>query len=276
MRRRTSSNTSRRTITILILISVTVLTIDARSSGPIRAIRSVALDIFSPVRSASDKVFSPFRSAWHGAFKYDDVKRDNDKLKAEVERLKGDAANGKVAIGKLDALQKATSLPFLSQYKRIAAEVVYGPSSNYDDTFQIAKGTNDGVTLGDPVVTGAGMVGRVIQVASGHCVVRRLTDQRTGIGARAVPAFNGVLEGAGAGQPLRFTGITLGTKIVVGVTVETSGATGSDLPAGIPIGVVSKVKNKSGSGYLEIEVTPFASLDELVYVTVIATKSKAP
>ena len=97
MARRSSPTKSRRTIAILMLISVTVLTIDARSSAPIRKVRSVALDVFSPVRSVADKVFSPFRSVWHGAFRYDDLKKDNDRLRAENEQLKGDAALGKAA-----------------------------------------------------------------------------------------------------------------------------------------------------------------------------------
>ena len=273
MARRSSPTKSRRTIAVLILISVTVLTIDARSSGPIRQVRSAAQEVFSPVRTVADKVFSPFRSVWHGAFRYDDVKRENDRLRAENEKLKGDAALGKAAGDKLDALQKATSLPYLTKYKKVAAEVVYGPASNYDDTFIVAKGSNDGINLGDPAVTGSGLIGRVIEVSASTSVVRRVTDRHFGVGARVVPATNGLIVGTGDGGVLQLTNVLLDVKVNVGDLVETSGAAGSGLPAGIPIGVVAKVRNKSGSGFLEVDVTPSAAVGDVVFVTIMALKA---
>lgn len=267
---------SRRAIIILVLISITIITIDARASGPVRAVRRVALDVVSPVRSAADTVFSPLRSAWNGTFKYSNLKTENARLRAENDKLRGDAAKGAAADAQYQQLLKDTKLGFLNQYSTVASEVVADALSNYDETFQINKGSNEGVREGDPVVTGAGLVGRVIRVGSENSIVRLITDPKFGVGARVVPAMNGVIKGRGQGQPLALASIADDMKVAVGDLVESSGAKGSGLPGGIPIGKVSKVTSSAASGFQDILVTPLPTLGRLQFVSVILLQGKAP
>ena len=80
---------SRFTLALLILTSLTVLTLDFRGSSAIHSVRNAASTVFSPVRDAAGTVFSPFTSAWNGVFHYGDVKKENERLRAELDQLQG-------------------------------------------------------------------------------------------------------------------------------------------------------------------------------------------
>ena len=80
---------SRFTLALLILTSLTLLTLDFRGSSAIQSLRSGASTVFSPVRDAAGSAFSPFTSAWNGLFHYGDVKKENDRLQAELDQVRG-------------------------------------------------------------------------------------------------------------------------------------------------------------------------------------------
>ena len=81
----------------------------------------------------------------------------------------------------------------MNQYGPVDARVyIHSPNSWYQRV-TINKGTDDGVHRGDPVINGAGLVGKVLDVTSGDAVVTLLTDQSFATGVIAG-------EGRNAGQ----------------------------------------------------------------------------
>ena len=87
---------SRFTLVLLILTSITLLTLDFRGFGPIDSARSAALSVFAPVGDAATSVFRPVGNLWHGAFEYDDLKRENDDLQAQLLDLQGQVTSDQV------------------------------------------------------------------------------------------------------------------------------------------------------------------------------------
>ncbi len=83
---------SRYTLGLLLLTAVTLLVLDLPGTGPLKPVRNVLAGIFSPIRSAGDAVFAPISNGWKGAFGYDDLKDENDRLKGRIEDQKGDQA----------------------------------------------------------------------------------------------------------------------------------------------------------------------------------------
>ena len=55
---------------------------------------------------------------------------------------------------------------------------------NFEFTVQIGKGSSDGVGVDMPVVTGAGLVGRVDRCARDRATVLLINDPRSGVGVR--------------------------------------------------------------------------------------------
>src|ERR1700716_490212 len=95
----------------LILTSLTALTLDFRGSSAIQSVRSTASTVFSPVRDAADTVFSPVGNAWNGLFHYGDLKKENARLRQEIDQAQGAAAqnaDAKAAFDQLTAAQGIT------------------------------------------------------------------------------------------------------------------------------------------------------------------------
>ena len=72
---------SRYILPVLILISITIITLDYRGVGFVDRARNTSIDAVAPVTSALRRVFHPVTNVWNGVFRYDDVTRENERLR---------------------------------------------------------------------------------------------------------------------------------------------------------------------------------------------------
>ena len=266
---------SRGTLLFLILLSITVLTLDFRGEGAgiVDRVRDGAGDAVAPVRRVANSAFSPVSSAFHGITGYDDLDDENARLKARIEELQGKTIQDEEAVREvreLLALQHlddwAMSLP------QVSARVVSAPVSNFEQTIELDKGSRDGIRVDLPVVTGSGLVGRVIDVSSRRSLVRLITDPESSVGVRtARTSQTGILTGEGAGRRLSVGFVNSSSDVKKGDLMVTSGLSGgSDLyPPSIPIARVTKAKVVEGELQQQVEVEPLVDVAHLRYVKVL-------
>ena len=230
---------SRLTLALLILTSVAVLTLDFRGSGIVKGARDVMATVLSPFEGAARTATKPFRNGWNGMTHYGDVRSENDQLRRRIAELEGRADQNANAAKELEQLTKATNLPWIGDIQKVAARVVAGPTSNFSHSVQIDKGSSAGIEVGMPVVSAAGLVGRVQQVTSSRSVVQLLTDPDFRVGVKLLPdGVLGTARGGGEGDPLVVdTAIDPDKqKIEPGGSITTSGSEGSRFPAAVPVG----------------------------------------
>lgn len=268
---------SRLTLALLILTSLAVLTLDFRDAGPVRALREVAATVFSPLRGAADTVSTPFSNAWGGITDYGDVKKENEELREQVDALRGDAVRGKDAIDQLVPILEQLDISWVDQVARTTARVTSGPVSNFDYTIEIDKGSSDGIVEGMPVVSGAGLVGRVVQAAPSTSTVQLLTDPDFRVGVRMVPGGTpGTARGSGRGEPLVVdTALDPKAELPEDAVLTTSGADRSAFPASIPVAEVTGKRPASGGLTLDLLAEPYADTGGLAYVTVLLYEGEA-
>jgi rod shape-determining protein MreC len=261
---------SRLTLLLLVLTSITVLTLDFRGAGFVDDMRSRAADVFSPVRDAVSGVFEPVHETWNGIFDYDDVRAENEELRARIEELEGQVVAGADALERIGEIEAAAGLPTTAALPNLLARVVSGPLSNFDHTIEINRGAQHGVKDGMPVVTGAGLIGRVVQVSESRSVVRLITDPEFEVGVRHVATGEvGIARGNGGGEDLTVRDIAQEIEIAVGDPMTTSGIDRSIFPPDVPVGVVSAVGSAADELSQELALTPLADIDDLSYVTVL-------
>jgi rod shape-determining protein MreC len=265
--RRTSR--SRFTLVLLVLTSITVLTLDFRGSSVIREVRGAASTVFSPFRSVADTVFGPVGDAWNGAFSYDDVRRENDELRRQLDDARAAAAAGQQATKELDEIREANNLTVLATIKHVSADVIGGPVSNFVHTIELNKGSDAGIREGMPVVSG-GLVGRVVQVTGGRSVVKLLTDPDFAVAVRlATSGETAVGRGTGDGRPLRVTNVPVAVKVPERETLVTSGYDRAIFPKDIAVGEVTKVEIEANQLDQSLTVEPIADLGHLSVVQVL-------
>jgi rod shape-determining protein MreC len=163
----------------------------------------------------------------------------------------------------------------MNQYGPVDARVyIHSPNSWYQRV-TINKGTDDGVHRGDPVINGAGLVGKVLDVTSGDAVVTLLTDQSfaTGVITGEGRHAGSITPAVGAPGVLVFEPVETGARVRENDLVYTAGTTDSRLqsryPAGIVIGKVSRISLGDGDLDRRIHVEPAADLLRLDMVQVL-------
>ena len=77
-------------LVLLLLTSVTVITLDQRGQGSdvLESARSTARDAFGSVEDATSDTFSPVGDFFSGVFDYGDLKAENRRLRAQLDRVR--------------------------------------------------------------------------------------------------------------------------------------------------------------------------------------------
>ena len=261
----------RFTLIVLTLASITVLTLDFRDVPIVEDMRGGASAVVSPLRSGAEWVSTPFRNAWNGIFDYNDLADENERLKRELDKAKGSAVVGQDAAQQLDEVLDLVDIDWLVDISTVTARVISEPTSNFSYVIEIDKGSKAGIEVGMPVVTGRGLVGRIVQVTEKRAQIQLLTDPDFRVGIKVVESQQlGTARGRGNGRTLVVdTSIDPDDGVETGAALVTSGTDRSTFPASIPVGRVSSTTDASGGLVLDLFAEPYADLDDLSYVNVL-------
>jgi cell shape-determining protein MreC len=162
------------------------------------------------------------------------------------------------------------------KYGPIDARVLVDSRSDRYQRVTIDRGTDDGVHRGDPVVNGAGLVGKVEDTSGGSSIVTLITDQ-----SFATSVYVGKGRYAGSITPsidvpgvLLFEPVDASADVRKDEPVYTTGTTDTALqsryPPAILLGRVSRIDLGNGDLDKRIHVTPTADLQSLDGVQVLS------
>ncbi|MGA8724545.1 MAG: rod shape-determining protein MreC [Acidimicrobiales bacterium] len=266
------SRRPRTTLLLLVLASVTIITLDARSGfhSVTSGLKSVASDAFAPIRTGVNDVIDPIGSFLAGAVHYGAVSEQNQKLQAEIGKLRMQASEQADTVQAMKQLSAVLDLPFLPNLQTVPAEVTDYGTSDFAATIGISVGRDDGVQLNMPVVGAGGLVGQVVQANHHTATVRLITDGQSSVGARY--GGNGalaVLNGQGAGKPLDADLVPPNAQLSDDQQFVTSGLQGAIYPPGIPIARVVSSRSGIASSQETVTLQPLADLQHLRYVSVV-------
>jgi rod shape-determining protein MreC len=263
-------NRRRSVLVLIILTAATLITLDVRESGPLSSVRSAAREAVSPVADATDAVFAPVGDWVDGVTSASSIKSENARLRRDLDQVRGQSDRARAATQENKELKRLLNLPFAQDADAIAAPVVDAAPGNFEFTVQIGKGSNDGVGVDMAVVTGAGLVGRVTDVARDRSTVLLIKDPRSGVGVRIEKSqTTGILKGRADSGTLRVEFVDPNASVTEGELVYTSGLQNSPFPAAIPIAEVSKVTKARGDLQQDILVKPLVDFSRLDYVKVL-------
>jgi rod shape-determining protein MreC len=171
-----SSLTLRRTVVLLVLTGVLVITLDRNDNPVIGRIGRGFGVLTSPFERGAEAIADPVVNAWHGVVDYDEVKRENEALRDDLERQRGAEIEFRAGILEQLALLDLNDIDSAGRYKSVTARVVGSAPTNFRNTIEIDQGSQQGISEGMPVVGGAGLVGKVTQVFPDRSIVLLITD----------------------------------------------------------------------------------------------------
>lgn len=263
---------SRFTLLLLVLTSVTLLTLDYRGAGAgtIAFVKDGVRDAFAPVQRVSDRVFAPVGNFVGGIVHYGDLEDENDRLRQEIAEIRGGLYRADDAERERQALLDNLDLPTPDDIPRVDARVVSTNPSNFAFTVEIDKGTSAGIVTGMPVVTGAGLVGRITDASRNRAVVQLVTDKKFSVGIRLGETGDiGVANGTGSLTGVQLDLIDPTTTVAKGDVVVTSGLQQSQFPAGIPVGRVKEFERRPNALQQDVTIEPVVDLRRLTFLTVL-------
>ena len=268
--RRTSRR--RSVLVLLVLTSITLITVDARGNngGVTRTVRDSARDAMAPVQEAVDDILSPVADWFDGVTQSADLKQENRVLRKQLAQVRGEAAQSRGARREIRELRRLAKLPYAIDLPGVDAQVIAGSPGNFESTIAVDKGSDAGIMTGMPVVTGDGLVGRVVQASGKRATVLLLTDPGSGVWVRLEDSGGtGVANGRAGSDLLRLDFVNPDFKVKPGELVFTTAD--SRYPSDIPVGRVVSVKKAPGAIEQTILLRPLAEIGRASVVKVLKT-----
>jgi rod shape-determining protein MreC len=259
-------------LAILLLVNFGMMAYDARDSvTKERTVRSWAQAVAGFVQRPVATVGNSTTSIFGTLSRMQTAVGENETLHQRVNQLESETINSQNLQAENERLKSLLNLTQSLPYNSVSAEVIARDPSIWFDLVTINRGSSSGIAINMPVVTGEGVVGRVVATSPITAQVILLTNDKSAVGAIVgqVGASNafGLVQGKGR-NVLEMNHVSGQEKVEVGTVITT---TGQDriYPAGLKVGEVVEVKQGSVSGVHLISVRPTANLGSLQEVAVL-------
>lgn len=259
-------------IVAVVLAGVIFASVSHNASSPLT---SAVSTIFSPLQKLSD-VISDSLGDVSASFRSSTLYRaEIIELEKELEEQRKKLADYDEMKKKVDAYEEFYGIKQKNDdFQFSYGSVISKDAADAYGSFVLNTGTNDGVSVGDPVIYGEYVVGVVKKVSFTTCVVYSVLDPRVNIGAfESGTKEYGYVSGDAKlynDNLCKLYGLDSSTSVVSGGIVCTSGA-GGVFPGGLIIGEVTAVKGDEVSSAYYAEVKPFCLPDDITDVFVITS-----
>jgi rod shape-determining protein MreC len=274
----------RRAVLALLVVGSFVLLTITYGQGSNGLQRGVST-IFSPIQGIAGRALKPGRDLVDWFDETFDAKGENSRLKSELVIVRKEAVAGQEARQENSQLRKLVRLdngPVLAEsgYEPVTGRVIARSPTLWRSSIAIDVGSDDGVHVDDPVISGDGLIGRIAAVEPGSSQVMLLTDHESAVTAKVLPAgVQGVIKPEVGDPEHLILDFIDSTKLVHGgQAVVTAGWCAQGLcslfPPGLPLGEVTKASIVDQEAKEQADVRPFADMSNLDLVQVLTGGSR--
>jgi rod shape-determining protein MreC len=239
-------------VALLIIISIALMA--ENDNQQIHQIRALSIGVLGRIQESVSFLPNFFRLAKENEV----LRRTNVDLADEVNRLR-EAKLENIRLRSLLGLKETT------KFGLIPAKVVGKTLDLLRNTITLNVGEIDGVAPGMPIITDAGLVGKIIAVGSGYAMGQIILNSDFRASARIQRSrVDGILAWKGGKNSL-LKDVAKTRDVKVGDMVETSEYSNL-FPPNIRIGVVALVTEEPGDLFRTIEVetaVDFTTLEEV-------------
>ncbi len=257
-------------VTAVILILMAVSTAQGEKAGFAGDVVGVVVTpvqkVFRSIGSATSNFFSRFRSN-------SQYREENARLLEEVQRLSEETRELYALRNENERLRGLLSLKeSAGEWETVGARVVAKDPGAWYSAFKIDKGTRDGLSKNDVVITDKGLVGYIYEVGSTWSSVISVIDSKSAAGC--IVERTGDLAVVEGSVQLMEEGVchlaylSRDAEVAEGDFVETSGL-GGIYPEGILIGKIKSLSVDPQGLYYEATIEPAVDFSRVSEVLVI-------
>ncbi len=255
---------------LLLLLSLAVTGMILSRTGRLQPLENLVAQITHPIQQGLTLLTGGLTNVRGFFIDVEICRAENEELQAMVDRLI--IENVRLREAEIENVTLREQLSFKQanpSFELLSAQVIGRDPTNLLDYLIIDRGIAEGVSVGMPVLTHRGLVGRISETSTHASKVLLITDVSSSVNALIQESrATGVVQGR-IGQSLVMRYIQQGEEIKVDDLVLTSGLGGS-FPTRLIIGQVTEVRTSEVELFQEAEVRPavnFAELEMLMVLT---------
>jgi rod shape-determining protein MreC len=250
-----------------ILAQLVLLAYQVRTHGDVRLIRVWAVGAVTPLARVIETGRSGVSHFFSDYFVLLDVREDNKRMKAELDRIKMDNQYLRTELSTADRARSLAIFQTRSPSKTVAAHIIGNTTGAGAKVVFIDRGSSSGIEPGMAVITPDGIAGKVTKVFSTAAEVLLVTD---GAFAAGVISQNNRVHGTFRGQGYEGTGkiehVQNEQRIDQGEWFFTSGDD-RIFPKGLPVGEVTTVHQGKTEKEIFVSLSGFKNgLEEVLII----------
>lgn len=252
------------------LLAVVLMAMDQRGHYVPR-VRGMALYLAEPVYHivewpvrAARNLFGQFQSRRS-------LRHDNDALRQQLLGQQGVLQRFEAVIEENRRLRSLIEGAQGQTFEFQFAELVGVDLDPFSHKVVVNRGALDGVTTGQAVIDGAGVMGQLEDIRPHFSTIRLISDPNHALPVQINrTGLRTVAFGLGETGALKLVGVPRQADVREGDLVVTSGL-GNRFPGGYPVAVISRISREQGQTFVGVEATPLAALDRGREVLLIRT-----
>lgn len=260
------------TLLIIVLVLVAIFGVSVLSDDEESREGNPANKYMNIVSGGLSSVARTIKANVSGLFSYKQLQAQIEELEnenAELERQLAEARLENEQLEELEELADVLNYEYTKKkFKLVSADVTSYDGSNWTNVFSINVGTENGVEVGDAVVNGMGLIGKIQETGEGWSKVISVIDDDSKVSFKLARDTKqlGVVYGDADGE---VSGYMLDSEAPIsqGDILITSGL--GTYPAGLEIGTVREVAYNSNTLLKELTVETAVNFKSLQKVSVI-------
>ena len=241
-------------LSVIIIFSLAF--IFSNDNTQIRFLRAIAVGMFGTVQSGISSIPNVF-----------ELQAENKILRENNIRLANEVANLKESRLENIRLSKLLSFKESSGLGLISAKIVNKSVFQTRNTITLNVGEGDSLSINMPVITDAGLVGRIVSMSKNYSIAQILFNKDLRITVKVQRSrVDGILTFDGV-SALNITNVSKTADVQVGDVIITSEYSNL-FPSGIPVGTVTETANLDNL-FMKIEMRPLVNFNTLENVFVL-------
>lgn len=234
----------------------------------------IASTITAPIRSAAQSVSNAVSDFFKAYSDGNKLSLENAELKAQISELQNKVADYEEVLSENSFYKQYLEIKENNpDFKFADANIIAKDPDDPYGGFTLNKGSASDISLYDPVITDAGVVGYVTEVGLTSCKVTTILSHNITLGAiDNRTSDSGIVTGSlslSQNGLCRFANLSRSCSVAVGDYVITSGE--GIFPEGLLIGSVKNIGIDEYNTSVFAEIKPFVEFSEIRSVMVITS-----
>ena len=277
MRRRQFTPSPLLGLLALLLTSLLLIAADGIVKlGILQNLRAQSVNVVTPFQELTFSVTSPIADFLTDISELGSKNEQIQQLENENSRLREKLLSIEDIQRRLNDMSSLLDISARGEFRILGARTLsIGSEAGYGSSIVIDAGSLDGIKPSMVVISGAGVVGRIVTVSPTSSVVMLLCDVKSQVGARLESSGEvGVISGYGLNQPLEYRLLDPKGELKKGTKLLTYGVENGVFNPGLPIGYIESVRNIPGTSSKVARVRAYVDFTKLDYVGVIVKRPR--